>query len=65
MASELKALVVELFGRVWELSPTVIAERQETARLKGQKGRQDIKPSKPSGMEKASHSKPWSPPRRG
>ena len=62
---ELKALVVELFGRVSDLSRTVIAQREEIARLKGLKGRPDIKPSKPSGMAKANPSKPWTPPRRG
>jgi hypothetical protein len=65
-ALELKVLVVELLGRVSDLNRTVSEQREEIARLKGLKGRPDIKPSiKPSGMERAGHSKPWSPPRRG
>jgi hypothetical protein len=65
-ALELKALVLELFGRVSDLSRTVMEQREEIARLKGLKGRPDIKPNiKPSGMDKANRSKPWTPPRRG
>ena len=56
--SELKALVVELLGRVAELSQTVSELRGEVARLKHLKGRPQIKPpSSPSGMEQASHPK--------
>ncbi len=53
--SELRSLAVELFERVGELSGIVIELREEIARLKGLKGRPDIKPpAVPSGMEKAS-----------
>ncbi|HEY8801718.1 MAG TPA: transposase [Candidatus Dormibacteraeota bacterium] len=64
--AELKAVVVELFGRVAELTRIVCEQRDEIAGLKGLKGRSDIKPpSKPSGMAQVSQAKVPSHPRRG
>jgi len=58
-SAQLRELVSSLFAKLAELERTNAALREEIARLKGLKGRPDIKPS---GMEKASEvAKPGKP----
>lgn len=62
--AELRSLLLELLGRVRDLERQLAARDGEIARLKGLKGRPDIKPS---GMERGTHTpaEPSPGPRRG
>jgi hypothetical protein len=63
-AAELKALAAELLEKIAALEHQLREQREEIARLKGLKGRPQIKPSKPSGMAQASSLKPLAGQRR-
>jgi len=56
--AELKARIGDLLEKIAELEQKLREQREEIARLKGLKGRPEIKPSKPSGMEQASSATP-------
>jgi hypothetical protein len=49
--AELKAWIGDLLEKIAGLEQKLREQREEIARLKGLKGRPQIKPSKPSGME--------------
>ena len=55
--AELKGLVVQQWEQIVELQRMVAALRDEIARLKGGPGRPNIKPNKPSGMERGTEPK--------
>src|ERR1041385_6221291 len=63
--TELKALIIRLMGDITELQRVIEDQCAEIARLKGLNGRPRLTPSKPSGVEEASLSKPTHPRRRG
>src|SRR6266436_85161 len=56
--AELKVRVGDLLEKIARLEQKLREQREEIARLKGLKGRPEIKPSKPSGMEQASSATP-------
>ena len=64
-AEGLKGLLLQVLEENAALCAEVAALREENRRLKGLKGPPTLKPSKPSGMEKATAAKRRKPGRRG
>ena len=60
LPDELKQLILKLLAENAEKDRVISELREEIARLKGLKGRPDIKPGKPSGMEPGSGPQPGS-----
>jgi hypothetical protein len=58
LIASLRAHIEELSNQLVELQRLVAAQRDEIARLKGGPGRPNIKPNKPSGMERGTEPKP-------
>lgn len=63
-AAGLRRLLLQVLEENAALRAEVAALREENRRLKGLKGPPGLKPSKPSGMEKASEAKPGGPSKR-
>ena len=61
----LRSLLLQVLQENAALRAEVAGLREENRRLKGLKGPPAIKPSKPSGMDKATAAKPRNPGRRG
>jgi hypothetical protein len=57
-AADLRSLLLQALEEIAALRAEVAALREENRRLKGLKGPPALKPSKPSGMEKATDAKP-------
>jgi hypothetical protein len=67
LIASLQAQVEELRSQLTEMQRLVVAQADEIARLKGGPGRPNIKPNKPSGMERGTErkSQKGKKPRRG